>query len=227
MRLLVVEDEPKMAEVVRRALEREGYAIDTVASGDEALWAAGEMAYDGVLLDAMIPAPDGFEVLRRLRARRNAVPVLMLTARDAVTDRVAGLDSGADDYLTKPFALAELCARVRALVRRGPAELSPVLVVGELELDPSTHQVRRSGRPVELTPKAFAVLEELMRRPGQVVTRRDLLEHVWDFAFDGSSNVVDAYVSRVREAVDRPFDEPLIETVRGVGYRLRAGAPAG
>ena len=222
MRLLVVEDEPKMAEVVRRALEREGYAVDGAETGDEALWAAAEHPYDGVVLDAMIPAPDGFEVARRLRGTGNAVPILMLTARDAVGDRVAGLDAGADDYLTKPFALAELLARVRALVRRGPAELPPVLVVGDLELDPSTRTVRRAGRDLELTPKAFAVLEELMRRAGQVVTRGELIEHVWDFAYDGSSNVVDAYVSRVRDAVDRPFDDPLIETVRGVGYRLRA-----
>jgi two-component system OmpR family response regulator len=227
MRLLVVEDEPKMAEVVRRALEREGYAVDRAESGDEALWAATEHPYDGVVLDAMIPAPDGFEVARRLRFTGNAVPILMLTARDAVGDRVAGLDAGADDYLTKPFALAELLARVRALVRRGPAELPPVLVVGDLELDPSTRTVRRAGHDLDLTPKAFAVLEELMRRPGQVVTRGELIEHVWDFAYDGSSNVVDAYVSRVRDAVDRPFDDPLIETVRGVGYRLRAPKETG
>jgi two-component system OmpR family response regulator len=227
MRLLVVEDELRMAELVRRALEREGYAVDIVATGDEALWAAAEHPYDGVLLDAMIPAPDGFEVLRRLRAGGDTVPVLMLTARDAVGDRVTGLDAGADDYLTKPFALAELFARVRALVRRGPAERKPVLVVGDLQLDPSTREVRRAGQPLELTPKAFAVLEELMRRAGQVVTRGELLEHVWDFAYEGNSNVVDAYVSRVREAVDRPFDDPLIETVRGVGYRLRVPAPPG
>jgi two-component system OmpR family response regulator len=226
MRLLVVEDELKMAELVRRALEREGYAVDIVTTGEEALWAAAEHPYDGVLLDVMIPAPDGFEVLRRLRTSGDTVPVLMLTARDAVGDRVTGLDAGADDYLTKPFALAELFARVRALVRRGPAERTPILVVGDLQLDPSTREVRRAGRLLELTPKAFAVLEELMRRPGQVVTRGELLEHVWDFAYEGSSNVVDAYVSRVRDVVDRPFDEALIETVRGVGYRLRAPAPS-
>jgi two-component system OmpR family response regulator len=221
MRLLVVEDDPSMVELLRRALEREAYAVDVVGAGDEALWAAREHPYDGVILDAMIPAPDGFEVARRLRAEDNGVPILMLTARDAVGDRVAGLDAGADDYLTKPFAIAELFARVRALVRRGPTPTTPTLMVGDLVLDPSTHEASRAGRAVPLTPKAFALLEYLMRHPGQVVSRTELLEHVWDFAYDGGSNVVDAYVSRVRDAVDRSFDVPLIETVRGVGYRLR------
>jgi len=221
MRLLVVEDDPSMVDFLRRALEREAYAVDVVGTGDEALWAAKEHPYDAVVLDVMIPAPDGFTVVRRLRAGGDRVPVLMLTARDAVGDRVEGLDAGADDYLTKPFAVAELFARVRALVRRGPAGRAPLLTVGDLALDPSTHEATRSGRPLDLTPKAFALLEYLMRRPGEVVTRAELLEHVWDFAYDGSSNVVDAYVSRVREAVDRSFDEPLIQTVRGVGYRLR------
>jgi two-component system OmpR family response regulator len=221
MRLLVVEDDPSMVDLLRRALEREAYAVDVVGTGDEALWAAGEHAYDAVVLDVMIPAPDGFEVVRRLRAAGAQVPVLMLTARDAVGDRVTGLDAGADDYLTKPFAISELFARVRALVRRGPAVRPPHLCVGELVLDPSTHRATRAGRQLDLTPKAFALLEYLMHRPGQVVSRTELLEHVWDFAFDGSSNVVDAYVSRVRDAVDKPFDDPLIETVRGVGYRLR------
>jgi len=221
MRLLVVEDDPSMVDLLRRALEREAYAVDVVGTGDEALWAAGEHPYDAVVLDVMIPAPDGFEVVRRLRAAGRQVPVLMLTARDAVGDRVTGLDAGADDYLTKPFAISELFARVRALVRRGPAAHPPHLQVGELVLDPSTHRATRAGRDLDLTPKAFALLEYLMHRPGQVVSRAELLEHVWDFAYDGSSNVVDAYVSRVRDAVDKPFDEPLIETVRGVGYRLR------
>jgi two-component system OmpR family response regulator len=222
MRLLVVEDDPSMVDLLRRALEREAYAVDVVGTGDEALWAVGEHPYDAVVLDVMIPAPDGFAVVRRLRADGQQVPVLMLTARDAVGDRVTGLDAGADDYLTKPFAISELFARVRALVRRGPAARPPHLVAGVLVLDPSTHRATRSGRELDLTPKAFALLEYLMHRPGQVVSRAELLEHVWDFAFDGSSNVVDAYVSRVRDAVDKPFDEPLIETVRGVGYRLRA-----
>jgi two-component system OmpR family response regulator len=224
VRLLVVEDEPKMAEVVRRALTRAGYAVDVAVDGEEALWAASENEYDAVVLDAVIPAPDGFEVCRRLRADDNGVPVLLLTARDALADRVAGLDAGADDYLTKPFAFEELLARVRALVRRGPSERSPVLRVGDLELDPAGHQAWRAGRALELAPKAFAALEYLMRNPGRVVTRTELREHVWDFAFEAASNAVDQCVSRVREAVDRDFDDALIETVRGVGYRLRVPA---
>jgi two-component system OmpR family response regulator len=221
MRLLVVEDDPSMVELLRRALEREAYAVDVVGTGDEALWAVNEHPYDAVVLDVMIPAPDGFAVVRRLRADGRQVPVLMLTARDAVGDRVTGLDAGADDYLTKPFAVSELFARVRALVRRGPAARPPYLTVRDLLLDPSTHTATRAGRNLDLTPKAFALLEYLMHRPGEVVSRTELLDHVWDFAYDGSSNVVDAYVSRLRDAVDKPFDEPLIETVRGVGYRLR------
>jgi two-component system OmpR family response regulator len=226
VRLLVVEDDERTADFVRRALARQGYAVDVVRSGEEALWALAEHPYRAVVLDAMIPAPDGFDVVRRLRADENWIPVLMLTARDAVADRVRGLDVGADDYLTKPFALDELFARVRALVRRAPQERPAALVVGDLELDPSTHTVRRAGQLVELTPKGFALLEHLMRHAGEVVTRSELIDHVWDEAYDGASNVVDAYVSRVRDAVDKPFETALIETVRGVGYRLRAVPPA-
>jgi two-component system OmpR family response regulator len=222
MRLLIVEDDAPTADLVRRALEREGYAVDLVGDGDSALWAVGERPYAAVVLDRMIPSPDGIEVLRRLRDGRNWVPVLLLTARDAVTDRVEGLDAGADDYLIKPFAIAELAARVRALVRRAPTERPLRLTVGELELDPATHQAWRAGEPLALTARAFAVLEYLMRRAGEVVTRADMIEHVWDFAAEGGSNVVDAYVRRVRQVVDEPHDEHLIETVRGVGYRLKA-----
>jgi len=221
VRLLVVEDEPKMADVIRRALTRAGYAVDVAVDGEEALWAAEENNYDALVLDAVIPAPDGFEVCRRLRTSENGVPVLLLTARDAVADRVAGLDAGADDYLTKPFAFEELLARVRALVRRGPGERSPVLRAGPLELDPAGHRAWRAGTPIDLAPKAFAALEYLMRNPGRVVTRTELREHVWDFAFEAASNAIDQCVSRVRDAVDRDFDDALIETVRGVGYRLR------
>ena len=222
MRLLVVEDDPAMASVLQRALLREGYAVDLADSGSEALWHARANPYDGIVLDAMIPAPDGFEVCRRLRSEGCWAPVLMLTARDAVTDRVRGLDAGADDYLTKPFALAELQARLRAITRREPRERPVVLRVGDLTLDPVNHEVTRGSAAVELTPKEFALLQELMRHPGEVLSRTYLIEHVWDFAYEGASNVVDVYVRYLRDKVDRPFDRADIETVRGVGYRLRA-----
>jgi two-component system OmpR family response regulator len=221
VRVLVVEDDPGMADLLVRALAREGHAVDHADNGVDALWAATERAYDAVVLDAMIPAPDGFEVCRRLRAAGRWMPILMLTARDRVDDRVAGLDAGADDYLTKPFALAELFARLRVLLRRPPTERPAVLRVGDLVLDPATHQVSRGDEPLDITPKAFAVLEYLMRNPGRVVTRTDLLDHAWDEAFDGESNVVDAYVKRVRDVIDRPGEASRVETVRGVGYRMR------
>ena len=221
MRVLVVEDDPAMADLLVRALTREGHAVDRADKGVDALWAATEREYDAVVLDAMIPEPDGFEVCRRLRAAGRWMPILLLTARDRVDDRVAGLDAGADDYLTKPFALAELFARLRVLLRRPATERPAVLQVGDLTLDPATHQVRRAGESLEITPKAFAVLEYLMRRPGEVVTRTALLDHAWDDAFDGGSNVVDAYVKRVRDVIDRPGEASLLETIRGVGYRLR------
>ncbi|MEY2437515.1 MAG: two-component system, OmpR family, response regulator [Acidimicrobiaceae bacterium] len=221
VRVLVVDDEPKMADVLRRALVRDGYAVDVVGNGTDAIWAASNAVYDAVVLDAMIPGPDGFEVCGRLRADQNWVPVLMLTARDAVGDRVAGLDAGADDYLTKPFALEELLARVRAVSRRDPAPRPAVLVVGDLRLDPATHDVRRGETSIELTPKEFALLHHFMRQAGTVLTRSALIDHVWDFAYDGTSNVVDVYVRYLREKIDRPFDRHDIETVPGVGYRLR------
>jgi two-component system, OmpR family, response regulator len=226
MRLLVVEDEPKMADFLVRALAREGYVVDIATTGDEALWAATENDYAGILLDAMIPAPDGFDVCRQIRERERWVPIMLLTARDAVNDRVRGLDAGADDYLTKPFDLAELFARVRALVRRTPERRPAVLRVGDLELDPATHHVTRAGTALEITAKSFAVLEYLMHKPDQVVTRTELLDNVWDAAYDGSSNVVDVYAGRVRDVIDRPFSWPMLETVRGVGYRLRS-SPTG
>ncbi|HLZ36773.1 MAG TPA: response regulator transcription factor [Mycobacteriales bacterium] len=226
MRLLVVEDDPAMASVLTRALTREGYAVDAVGTGEEALWAVRETAYDAVVLDAMIPAPDGFEVCRRMRAERRWAPVLLLTARDAIADRVRGLDAGADDYVTKPFALAELSARLRALVRRHPGERPAVLRVGDLALDPARREVRRGDEVVDLSPKEFALLHELMRHPGEVVSRTHLLDHVWDVAYDGTSNIVDVYVRYLREKIDRPFGRSDIETVRGVGYRLRGGAVA-
>jgi two-component system OmpR family response regulator len=222
MRLLVVEDDPKMADLLQRALVRDGYAVDVVGTGTDALWAATENAYDAIVLDAMIPAPDGFEVCTRLRAAENWVPVLMLTARDAIGDRVSGLDAGADDYLTKPFALEELLARVRAVSRRDPAPRPTVLSVGDLRLDPATHDVHRGDVSIQLTPKEFALLHHLMRQPGAVLSRSDIIDHVWDFAYDGTSNVVDVYVRYLREKIDRPFGRDDIETVPGVGYRLRA-----
>ena len=223
MRVLVVEDEVKMAGLLRRALEEEGYAVDVAGRADEALWLGTENAYDAVVLDVMLPDGDGFGVCRGLREAGRWSPVLMLTARDAVADRVAGLDAGADDYLTKPFSLAELMARLRALIRRGAVERPAVLLVGDLSLDPKTHTVRRGERPVELTAKEFALLEYLMRHAGEVLGRTRLIEHVWDFAYDGDSNVVDVYVRYLRNKIDRPFGRDTIETVRGTGYRLREG----
>jgi two-component system OmpR family response regulator len=221
LRVLVVEDEAKMAGLLKRGLEEEGYAVDMAGDGKEALWLATENPYDAVVLDVMLPDLDGFEICRRLRETGRWSPVLMLTARDGVADRVSGLDAGADDYLTKPFSFAELLARLRALVRRGAAERPPVLRVGDLTLDPATRRVGRGGAPIDLTAKEFALLEYLMRHRGEVLSRTRLIEHVWDFAYEGDSNVVDVYIRYLREKVDRPFAADSIETVRGAGYRLR------
>jgi two-component system OmpR family response regulator len=221
VRVLVVEDERKMAGLLRRGLEEEGYAVDTAGDGQEALWLAAENTYDAVVLDVMLPDVDGFEVCRRLRDAGRWSPVLMLTARDAVPDRVSGLDAGADDYLTKPFSFTELLARLRALVRRGTTERPPVLRAGALTLDPATRRVARDDAPIELTAKEFALLEYFMRHRGEVLSRTRLIEHVWDFAYEGDSNVVDVYVRYLREKVDRPFGTDSIETVRGAGYRLK------
>ena len=220
MRVLVVEDDPKMAGLLKRGLEREGYAVDVAGNGQEALWAAEEHDYGAIVLDVMIPGPDGFEVCRTLRQRGRWAPVLLLTARDAVADRVAGLDAGADDYLIKPFVFSELFARLRALTRRQPRERPVVLRVADLTLDPVAHQVHRGDVPVELSPKAFALLQYFMQHPGQVLSRSTILEDLWDFAYEGTSNIVDVYVRHLREAIDRPFGTTTIETVRGVGYRL-------
>jgi two-component system, OmpR family, response regulator len=221
MRALIVEDEIKMAGLIRRGLLEAGYAADIAPNGDQALWMAGATEYDVVILDVMLPGDDGFEVCRRLRKAEIWSPVLMLTARDAVEDRVAGLDTGADDYLTKPFLFVELLARLRALTRRGPVEQPPLLEVGSLRLDPRTRQVWRDDVAVELSTKEFAMLETFMRRPGQVVSRFDLLEHAWDHSYENRSNVIDVYVRYLREKIDRPFGLLSIETVRGAGYRLR------
>ena len=220
MRLLVVEDDVDLADLLRRALQREGYAVDLVADGAEALWSARENPYDAIVLDVVIPAPDGFEVVRSLRAGGCWTPVLMLTARDVVDDRVHGLDAGADDYLTKPFAVSELAARVRALVRRTPVERPVILQVGDLRLDPAARQVTRGEQVVALSPKEFALLHELMRHPGRALTRTHHIEHVWDYAYDGTSNVVDVDIGYLRDKIDRPFARRSVVTVRGAGYRI-------
>ena len=221
VRVLVVEDEAKMASLLRRGLEREAYAVDVAENGVDALWLATENTYDAIVLDVMIPAPDGFEVCRTLRERGQWAPVLLLTARDAVADRVAGLDAGADDYLIKPFSFDELSARLRALTRRVAPTRPSVLEVAGLQLDPARHTVTRNGVDIDLSPKEFSLLDMFMRNPGAVLTRTDLLEHVWDFAYDGTSNVIDVYVGYLRNKIDRPFGRDTIETVRGVGYRMR------
>jgi two-component system OmpR family response regulator len=227
MRLLIVEDDVKMAALVRRGLTEEGAAVDVARSGEDALWMAAATPYDALVLDVMLPGIDGFETCRRLRAGDVWTPVLLLTARDSVEDRVAGLDGGADDYLTKPFSFAELSARLRALVRRGQKERPAVLEVGGLRLDPATRQAWRGDHAIELSTKEFALLESFMRRPGEVLSRLDLLERAWDYGYENRSNVIDVYVRYLREKVDRPFGVKSIETVRGAGYRLRAdgGAP--
>ncbi len=225
MRVLVVEDEVKMAGLIFRGLREEGLAADVATKGEDALWMAAATDYDAIVLDVMLPGIDGFETCRRLRGDDIWAPVLMLTARDSVEDRVAGLDGGADDYLTKPFSFAELLARLRALVRRGPLERPAVLAVGDLRLDPATRQVWRGEAEIELSQKEFALLETFMRRPGEVLSRFQLLEHAWDYEYENRSNVIDVYVRYLREKVDRPFGVRSLETVRGAGYRMReAGA---
>ena len=206
--------------MIRRGLQGEGMAADVAARGEDALWMAGSIDYDAIVLDVMLPGLNGFETCRQLRSSGVWAPVLMLTARDAVEDRVAGLDTGADDYLVKPFAFAELLARLRALVRRGEPERPSVLQVGDLTLDPASREVRRGEKRVQLSAKEFALLETFMRRPGEVLSRLHLLEHAWDFAYESRSNVVDVYVRYLREKIDRPFGRSSLTTVRGVGYRL-------
>jgi two-component system, OmpR family, response regulator len=223
MRVLIVEDEIKLATVIRRGLRAEGMAADVAARGEDAIWMAGATDYDAVVLDVMLPGMDGFQVCSKLREESVWSPVIMLTARDGVEDRIAGLDHGADDYLTKPFAFDELLARLRALARRGPVERPVVLSVGDLRLDPASRRVWRGDQEVELSAREFALLETFMRRPGEVLSRFYLLEHVWDYDYENRSNIVDSYVRYLRGKVDRPFGKNSIETVRGAGYRLRKG----
>ncbi|MCW2917721.1 MAG: Two-component system, OmpR family, response regulator [Actinomycetia bacterium] len=225
MRVLVVEDEVRTAALLRRGLAEEGYAVDVAVDGPGAVWQAGEFGYDAVVLDVLLPGLDGFEVCRRLRAGDCWAPVLMLTARDAVADRVRGLDAGADDYLTKPFSFAELSARLRALIRRGARERPTVLQAGDLRLDPASRRAWREEVELELSPKEFMLLELFLRHPGEVLTRTRILEHVWDYAYDGTSNIVDQYVGYLRRKIDRPFGVEQLETVRGAGYRLAVPDP--
>jgi two-component system OmpR family response regulator len=223
MRLLVVEDDVKLVRALERGLQREGYAVDSAYTGEEALSQASVNDYDAVVLDVMLPGVDGFSVCEALRRRERWMPVLMLTARADIDDRIRGLDAGADDYLVKPFDFGELLARLRALIRRGPSERSPVREVGDLRVDPATRLVTVAGHQVELTPREFAVLEFLAAHAGEVVSRTQLLEHVWDHDRDGSPNVVDVYVGYLRKKLEHPSGRALIRTVRGVGFVLEAG----
>jgi two-component system, OmpR family, response regulator len=222
MRVLVVEDETKLARLLARGLSEEGHVADVAGRGEDALWMAQAAPYDAIVLDVMLPGLDGFATCRELRANEVWAPVLFLTARDEVEDRVRGLDTGGDDYLVKPFSFAELLARLRALVRRTPGERPTELVVGDLRLDPAAHRAWRGEVEVELSAKEFALLHLFMRRPGETLSRQRLLDGVWDMAFDGRSNVVDVYIRYLREKIDRPFGRHSLETIRGVGYRLRA-----
>jgi len=225
MRLLVVEDEHKLAGVLKRGLEEHGYAVDVAYDGQDGLAMATAAPYDLIVLDVMLPKLDGFALCHRLRVQHTHTPVLMLTARDAVDDRVAGLDSGADDYLTKPFAFRELLARARALLRRDGRSKDPVLRVGDLEIDTVSHEVCRGGKPVELTSKEYAILEYFARNPNRVLTRTQIAEHVWDYDFVSMSNVIDVYVGYLRRKLGDDGEPRLLRTVRGTGYQLRAAPP--
>jgi DNA-binding response OmpR family regulator len=220
MRLLVVEDEKRLSDGMKRGLEAEGFAVDTADNGIDGLWLAQQQPYAAIVLDIMLPGISGYTICRRLREQDNWTPVLVLTAKDGVHDEVEALETGADDFLTKPYTFAILVARVRALIRRGDAPRPPVLRVGDLSLDPATRRVKRAGQPIDLTAREFAVLEFLFRKPGQVVGKRAILEGVWDFQFDGDPNIVEVYVRHLRNKIDRPFGRSSIETLRGAGYRL-------
>ena len=221
MRVLVVEDDPALAEILQQGLAEEGYAVDLSLDGEDGLWRATTVEYDAVVLDVMLPRVNGLAILRRMRESGRGAPVLLLTARDAVEDRVRGLDAGADDYLIKPFEWKELLARVRALVRRGGPGTPPVLAYCDLELDPAGHVSRRGGEALDLTPKEFQLLHLLLRKPEAVVTRTEIIDHIYDDEFDGYSNVIDVFVSRLRRKLEENGGTPLIRTVRGVGYVLR------
>jgi len=221
MRILVIEDEKKIADFIKRGLKEEGYAVDVAHDGENGAFLARTSTYDIILLDLMLPKKDGMTLCRELRAGKMAVPIIMLTAKDAVKDKVTGLDAGADDYLTKPFAFEELLARIRALLRKKSPEQASKLRVGDLSLDLHTHKVERGGREIELTSKEFALLEYLMRNAGSVVTRTMISEHVWDIDFDTFTNVIDVYINYLRNKIDSGAGKKLIQTVRGRGYILR------
>jgi two-component system OmpR family response regulator len=221
VRVLVVEDDPKMAALIGRGLREDGVAADVAGTGEDALWMAGATEYDALVLDVLLPGIDGFETCRRLREDGVWAPVLLLTARDAIEDRIAGLDGGADDYLTKPFSFGELMARLRALARRGQAPRPAIVQVGDLRLDPATQRVWRGDTEIRLSQRELALLEAFMRRPGEVQSRLALLERAWEYEYENRSNVIDVYVRYLREKIDRPFGKASIETVRGLGYRLR------
>jgi two-component system OmpR family response regulator len=221
MRLLVVEDAPKMSSLLRQAFIEDGYAVDVEASGRDAVWRASEIDFDAVVLDVGLPDMTGFDVCRELRGRGRWMPILMLTARDAVYDLVHGLDCGADDYVTKPFELDEIRARLRAVIRRAPVARPAALSVGDLVLDPAARTVHRGRVPISLSAKEFSVLECLMRHAGQALSRLQILEHVWDSSQDSDSNIIDVYVRLLRDKVDRPFGRVTIQTIRGVGYLLK------
>jgi two-component system, OmpR family, response regulator len=223
VRVLVIEDARRLLDILMRSLRDEGFAVDGAATGAEAVQRATTVPYDAIVLDIRLPDIDGFEVCERVRAAGSGSPILMLTARDALDDRVRGLDTGADDYLTKPFEFPELFARVRALVRRGPAPRPATVVIDGLELDPAAHTVCRGGTPVDLTAREFALLEYFMRHRGEALSRRRLIDHVWDYTYQGDSNVVDVYIRRLRTKLDGDLE---LDTVRGVGYRLRDRRPA-
>jgi two-component system OmpR family response regulator len=227
MRVLVVEDETRMASLLKRALEEEGHAVDVADAGADGLWLATENPYGAIVLDVMLPDFDGFELCRRIRGNGQWVPVIMLTARDSIGDRVRGLDAGADDYLVKPFSLAELAARLRALARRDDRARPVLLAEGDLSLDPAAKRAWRAETELRLSPKEFSLLELFLRHPGDVLTRSRIIEAVWDFAYDGGSNVVDQYVNYLRRKIDTPFGRHDIETVRGMGYRLRRATESG
>jgi DNA-binding response OmpR family regulator len=222
MRILVVDDDRRLSAVIKRGLLEEAYAVDLAYDGEEGEYMAEVNPYDLIILDIMLPGKDGIEICRDLRAKKVNTPILMLTAKDTVEDRVKGLDVGADDYLVKPFAFNELLARVRAMLRREGMSKSPELRVGDLTLDTLTRQVRRGERPVELTTKEYVILEYFMRHPNVVVTRTMIEEHAWDYDFDSLSNLVDVYIRRLRRKIDNEGEDSLIQTVRGAGYRLKA-----